>query len=117
MRNAFTGTRFAICSTREGFRVCAVWIWLISERVCRDVISWFFPRLRRTGHKWQPSLGRLFLRPARGATEDSRPRDEHVSADLIRCRRAWSARHMWTLSVAGSALATGCRKKIGVSLS
>ena len=89
MRNAFTETRFAICSTREGFRVCAVWIWLISENVCRDVISWFFPRLRRSGHKWQPSLGRLSLRPARGAAEDSRPRDEHVSADLFRCHHAW----------------------------
>ena len=71
--------------TTDEFRVCAVWNWLISERVCRDVISWFFPRRRRKGHKWQPSLGRLFLRSARGATEDSRPRDEHVSADLIRC--------------------------------
>ena len=97
--------------TTDEFRVCAVWIWLISERVCRDVISWFFPRRRRKGHKWQPSLGRLFLRSARGATEDSRPRDEHVSADLIRCRHAWSARHLCRLSASGSAFATGCRKK------
>ena len=56
MRNAFEVTRFAMCSTREDFRVCVVWIWLISERVCRDVISWFFPRcLRRKCHKWLPS--------------------------------------------------------------
>ena len=73
----------------------------------RDTISWFFSRsLRRKAHKWQPSLGWLFLRPVRGATEDSGPRDEHVSADLSRCRHAMSARHLCRRSASGSALTT-----------
>ena len=38
--------------------------------------------------------GSQVLRPVRGATEDSGPRDEHVSADLSRCRHARSARHL-----------------------
>ena len=50
--------------------------------------------------------GSQVLRPVRGATEDSRPRDEHVSADLSRCCHARSARHLCRRSASGSALTT-----------
>ena len=52
------------------------------------------------------TLGSQVLRPVRGATEDSGPRDEHVSADLSRCRHAMSARHLCRRSASGSALTT-----------
>ena len=46
------------------------------------------------------------LRPVRDATKDSRPRDEHVSAGLSRCRHARSAPHLCRRSASGSALTT-----------
>ena len=52
------------------------------------------------------TCGSQVLRPVRGATEDSGPRDEHVSADLSRCRHAMSARHLCRRSASGSALTT-----------